>query len=393
VFILKNSTFSLIYTNLFLKFRVKQLIKVEINTLTHQIALTLLSGIGPVKARLLVAKMGSLEAVFKASLISLHKDTGIGKSVLKNMSRNGALERAKYEVEYILKENITTHFYSEINYPRRLKHCDDAPLLLFSKGNFNPNPNRVIAVVGTRNATNYGKKICEEFIQHLAGYNIQIVSGMAYGIDICAHAACVQNQLETVGVLGHGLDRLYPSVHRKTADKMLQNGGLLSEFLPGTNPDRENFPMRNRIVAGMVDAVVVIESKKSGGSLITADLANDYSKDVFAFPGNVDQIFSEGCNLLIQQQKAHLLLNGQQFLKEMNWLDEQKANTFQRSCFIDLSEEEQAICTILEKQNGEHIDVLAFRTKTPISKMNVLLFHLEMKGVVQALPGKKYQMI
>jgi DNA processing protein len=366
---------------------------VETTTLKNQIALTLLHGIGPVKAKLLVAKIGSLEALFNASLSTLHHETGISKTVLKNMNRKAALERASGEVDFILKEELTTHFYTEINYPRRLKQCDDAPLLLFSKGNFNPNPTRVIAVVGTRNATNYGKKICEDFIQHLAGCNLQIVSGMAYGIDICAHTASVRNQLETVGVLGHGLDRLYPSVHRKVAEKMVEHGGLISEYLPGTNPDRENFPMRNRIVAGMVDAVVVIESKKSGGSLITADLANDYNKDVFAFPGNVDQVYSEGCNRLIQQQKAHLLVSGEQFLKAMNWLESQQATTFQRSCFIDLSEEEQVVCNLLSRTQGEHIDVLAIHTKTPISKMNVLLFHLEMKGVIQALPGKKYQLI
>lgn len=365
----------------------------ENSTLTQQIAMTLLMGIGPVKARLLISKMGSLEAVFKASLITLHHETGINKMILKNMNRKAAIERAKGEIDFISAKKITTHFFTDVNYPRRLKQCDDAPLLLFSKGNFNPNPTRVIAVVGTRNATSYGLKICEDFIQHLSGCNLQIVSGMAYGIDICAHSTAVQNQLETIGVLGHGLDRLYPSIHQKVAEKMLENGGLISEYLPGTKPDRENFPMRNRIVAGMVDAVVVIESKKSGGSLITADLANDYSKDVFAFPGNVDQEFSAGCNALIQQQKAHLLVNGKQFLKEMNWVDSQQKKTFQRSCFVDLTAVEQAICHILSKQQGEHIDTLAFVTKTPISKMNVLLFHLEMKGVVQALPGKKYQLI
>lgn len=363
------------------------------SNLQYQIALTFLHGIGPKKASVLASKLGSIEAVFHEKYSLIHQVTGIHKSVLKEMNREHAFDLAEGQVSYVQKHNINTHFYLNANYPRRLKQCFDAPILLYSKGNFDPNPSKVISIVGTRNATDYGKNLCEELITSLRDKDIQVVSGMAYGIDICAHQLCVKNNIQTIGVLGHGLDRLYPSVHKRTAELMFNNGGLLTEFIPGTNPDRENFPMRNRIVAGMSDATIVIESKKTGGSLITADLANDYNKDVFAFPGNVGQQFSEGCNLLIQKQKAHLILNGKDFLTQMSWDSPSKKAVGQRSCFVELSEEETQICEVLEGSNGEHIDVLSMRTGITVSKINVLLFHLEMKGILRTLPGKKYCLI
>lgn len=362
--------------------------------LQHQIALTFLHGIGPKKASLLVSKLGSLEAVFKENYSNIHYLTGISKNVLKQMKRENALRLAEEHTNYILKHSINTHFYLDTNYPRRLKQCEDAPLLLYSKGDFDPNPPKVISIVGTRNSTEYGKGLCEDFIQSIIDNNIQVISGMAYGIDICAHQLCVRNNIETVGVLGHGLDRLYPSVHKKIAEQMMQNGGLITEFIPGTNPDRENFPMRNRIVAGMADACIVIESKKSGGSLITAQLANDYNRDVFAFPGNIGQQSSEGCNLLIKRDQAHLLMDGNAFLKEMNWtIDDKKTKAAQRSFFIELNETEKQICELLQSTSGEHIDVISFQMKVPVSLINVQLFHLEMKGLIKSLPGKKYCMI
>jgi DNA processing protein len=362
-------------------------------SLQYQIGLTFLQGIGPKKASHLVSKLGSVEAVFTEKLKVLQQLSGYSRQFLQNMHREEAWIRAEKELDFIEKHGITTHFYLDTNYPRRLRQCDDAPILLYSKGNFDPNPSRVIAIVGTRNATDYGKSLCEELVQSIASSSIQVVSGMAYGIDICAHQLCVKNAIPTVGVLGHGLDRLYPTHHKRTADQMLSNGGLLTEFLPGTNPDRENFPMRNRIVAGMVDAVVVVESKKSGGSLITADLGNDYNRDVFAFPGNIGQPHSEGCNLLIQKSRAQLLLSGSNFLKQMNWEKSRNTRTVQRSCFVDLTNEEQAICQFLEGNSGEHVDVLSMKTSMSVSKLNVQLFHLEMKGVVRSLPGKKYALI
>lgn len=361
--------------------------------LTYQIGLTFLKGIGPRKASQLVSKLGSLEAVFSEKLSSIHHLTGIGKSVLTNMQRDKALHLAEEQVNYVIKHSVATHFYLDANYPRRLKQCEDAPLLLYSKGNLDPNPIRVVSIVGTRASTEYGRNLCEELIHSIKDSEIQVISGMAYGIDICAHHLCVKNNIQTIGILGHGLDRLYPSAHNRTAEQMFLNGGLMTEFIPGTNPDRENFPMRNRIVAGMSDATIVIESKKSGGSLITAELANDYNRDVFAFPGNVGQQFSEGCNMLIQKHKAQLVLNGADFLKQMNWEEQKNAKTIQRSCFIELNEEEQNVCKHLEGSSGEHVDVLSLKTMLSISALNVQLFHLEMKGVVRSMPGKKYSLI
>lgn len=361
--------------------------------LIHQIALTFLQGIGPIKASLLVSKLGSVEAIFKEKYKAIHAISGIGIPVLSQMKREEALKYAEGQLNFILKHNIQTHFYLETNYPRRLKQCVDAPLLLYSKGNFDPNPLRVLSIVGTRMNTEYGKSLVDEFLTTVENSNIQVVSGMAYGIDICAHQLCVKKNIQTVGILGHGLDRMYPAVHRRVAEQMFEHGGLMTEFVPGTKPDRENFPMRNRIVAGMSDATIVVESKSTGGSLITAELANDYNRDVFAFPGNVGQQFSEGCNMLIQKNKAQLITSGADFLKLMNWENDGQSKSVQRSCFVELNEDEKRVCQFLEGNSGEHIDVLSFKAKIPISALNVQLFHLEMKGVVKALPGKKYSLI
>lgn len=361
--------------------------------LHYKLGLSFLFGIGPKKASTLVSKLGSPEAVFIEDARQIHHLTGISMNVIRQMDRKKALEIADKQIEFIEKNNIAVHFYLDINYPRRLKHCEDAPIILYSKGQFDPNPVRTVAVVGTRAATDYGKGLCEELIHELSNSEIQVVSGMAFGIDIAAHQLCVKLGIQTVGVLGHGLDRIYPRHHKRTAELMLENGGLLTEFIPGTEPDRENFPMRNRIVAGMTDATIVIESKSTGGSLITAELANDYNRDVFAYPGNVGQVFSEGCNELIRTNRAHLLMNGAQFLKEMGWQPNTNVNTaIQKQCFDNLTEEERLICEYLEDSKGEHIDVLCIALKQPVSKLNVLLFQLEMKGVVKAHPGKKYSL-
>jgi DNA processing protein len=358
----------------------------------YQIALTLLKGIGPKKAKILLSKLENFEQIFTDSIVSIAAKTGISISVLKQMERKKALESAKIHEEYNQKHGIKSHFYLDSTYPRRLKECEDAPLILFSKGNMDLNQNKIVSIVGTRNATPYGKEVCEELINGLANKNILVVSGMAYGIDICVHQLCVKNDIETVGVLGHGLDRLYPSIHKNTAQRMLSNGGLLTEFLPGTKPDKENFPMRNRIVAGMTDATIVVESKESGGSLITAELANEYNRDVFAFPGNVGQIYSKGCNNLIAKQQAHLVTGSADFLKLMQW-DEDEKKGVQTQLFEDLTDDEEKIMNLFSVQTEIEMDVISIRTQFPASKTSVLLFNLEMKGMVKSLPGKKYKKI
>ncbi len=367
----------------------KLLKKLEEQNLHYQIALTLLYGIGPRKAGHLISKLGGIEPIFKEKLTTLHKESGFNKEILKKMNRTEALLEAEKQVAYISKHKINTHFYLNSNYPRRLKQCYDAPILLYSKGNFDPNPQKTVAVVGTRNATEYGKTICEELISSFQHQNIQVISGMAYGIDICAHSQSVRHGISTIGVLGHGLDRIYPNTHSRIAEQMTEHGGLLTEFLPGTLPDRENFPMRNRIVAGMSDATIVIESKVSGGSLITAELAIDYNRDVFAYPGNVGQQYSAGCNKLLQQNKAQLIQSGDDFLKHMCWDEQNRNKISQPKLFVELEDEERILIDVMAS-SPQHIDVLSTMLKQPVSKMSVLLLQMELKGLIKSLPGNKY---
>jgi len=366
---------------------------VNTNQLQLQIALTFLQGIGSVRARLLLSKIPDLKALFTLSLHELEHTTGLSKKILKQMNREEALKKAEKHISFYEKNPVKSYFIHDTDYPRRLKQCEDAPILLFGRGNLDLNPLRAVAIVGTRSATEYGREICEKLILSLVDKNVLVVSGMAYGIDICVHQLCVKNNVPTIGVLGHGLDRLYPSAHKSTAKRMLDAGGLLTEFLPGTLPDRENFPMRNRIVAGMCDATIVIESKDRGGSLITADLANDYSRDVFAVPGNIGQMHSEGCNKLISNSKAHLYLSPEHFLKWMDWGDNKKPVAAQRQLFNSLSLDEKAIIDILQLDGEQHMDALAHKSQLPISKTSVVLFQLEMNGLVRALPGKKYVLV
>ncbi|MFN5910467.1 MAG: DNA-processing protein DprA [Bacteroidota bacterium] len=359
--------------------------------LKYKIALTLLQGIGPRKASLLLAKMGSSEAVFLENLSVIHRETGISRELLRSLKREEALENGEKYAEYVVRHGLNSHFFLDANYPRRLRQIADAPIMLYSKGNIEMNAARTVAVVGTRSATSYGRALCEELILSLKEHEVQIVSGMAYGIDICAHNACVRNELPTVGVLGHGLDRIYPRQHSKTAEMMLEKGGLLTEFLPGTKPDRENFPMRNRIVAGMTDATIVIESKVTGGSLITADLAFDYDREVFAYPGNVGQTHSEGCNLLIRKTKAQLITNGEQFLDAMSWGHNRKHERVTKHVLFDqLSEAEKKVLEYLSDDSA-HMDMIAMHLHIPVFKMSPLLLSMEMKGLVRTEPGNMYK--
>ncbi len=361
--------------------------------LQRQIAVSLLQGIGPIRARQLLSKLPDLDSLFSYTLKELEKTTGVSKKLLQNMRREIAMGKAANEIAFIEKNNISTYFLTDKDYPRRLKQCEDAPLILYGKGNMDLNPVKTVAIVGTRKATPYGVSVCEELIKSFVGQDILVVSGMAYGIDICVHQLCVKHKIPTIGVLGHGLDRLYPQSHLKTAQRMLDTGGLLTEFLPGTLPDRVNFPMRNRIVAGMCDTTIVVESKNKGGSLITAELANDYSRDVFAVPGNIGQQFSEGCNQLISQSKAHLFLSPEHFLKWMDWTQKKGAKAPQRQLFLDLNPDEQKMMDLLQNEGEQHMDALAQKSNKAISQTSVLLFQMEMNGLVKALPGNKYAVL
>ena len=270
--------------------------------------------------------------------------------------------------------------------------------MLFFKGNVDFNRLRVIDVVGTRNATEYGKQFCADFLRDLSALcpDVLVVSGLAYGIDIHAHRAALANNLSTVAVLAHGLDRIYPYVHRKTAIDMLENGGLLTEFLTETNPDRHNFVSRNRIVAGMSDATIVVESADKGGSLITADLAVGYQRDCFAVPGRITDASSKGCNLLIRDSKAALIQSAEDFMQSMGWSAERqsaKPEGIQRNLFPELSEEEESIVRILTRQGDLHVNALVVEADIPVNRMTSLLFELEMKGVVKAMVGGMYHLL
>jgi DNA processing protein len=290
------------------------------------------------------------------------------------------------------KNGIDVIFYTDSRYPKRLKNCGDAPILLFSKGNANLNMQHVVSIVGTRNATEYGKHLCRELVEELKQYNVLIVSGLALGIDVAAHKECLKQDMPTVGVLGHGLDRMYPSQNRLTAEKMIENGGLLSEYPSGTIPDRENFPQRNRIVAGMADATVVIEAGIKGGALITAEIANSYNRDVFAFPGRVGDDYSEGCNFLIRNNKAALLTCVADLAYSLGW---EKADNLkpaeQFMLPIDLSRDEQLIFDILKQSNAPvAIDDLTIKADLPTSLLAMNLLNMEMQGYIRSLPGKTY---
>ena len=360
--------------------------------LHYTIALSLLDGIGPRIAKTLVSQYGEAEAFFNEKKLTNTSIPGFSKKRLKELNKTKALLKADEQVNFILKKGIKTYYFKHDNYPHRLKNCIDAPIILYAKGGFTMNPNRVIAVVGTRQVTNYGKELINQLIMELKPYGIQVVSGLAYGVDVFTHKACLKEGVETVGVLGHGLDRLYPSQHQNVASRMVStNGGLLTEFITGTNPDRENFPKRNRIVAGMTDATVVIESGSKGGSLITANLANDYSRDVFAFPGNITSEFSAGCNSLIANNKAHLITGAQDIVNMLGW-NHQLKTTIQTQLFHDLAPDEKEVVALLKTENEMSIDLLSAKLKKPVSKLSSMLLGLEIQGIVAARPGSKFKL-
>lgn len=364
----------------------------------YSIALTQIPGVGHIGAKRLVDGMGSATDVFRYRTELPDRLPGVNSKVIAALDSPKALKRAEQEYEFVRNNNLSCLTLTDEGYPSRMRECDDAPVVLFFKGKTDLNALHVINMVGTRNATDYGKHICVSFLQELQALcpDVLVVSGLAYGIDIHAHRAALSVELPTVGVLAHGLDRIYPSLHRKTAVDMLQQGGLLTEFLSGTNPDKHNFISRNRIVAGISDATIVVESAAKGGSLITADIAGSYHRDCFAFPGRVTDEYSKGCNQLIQDNKAVLLESAADFVKAMGWdnsLKSDKPKAVQRILFPDLSVEEQKIVDILAKLGDLQINALVVQADIPVNKISVILFELEMKGVIRVLAGGVYQLL
>lgn len=363
---------------------------------TCAIALTLCEGIGHINAKRLIDEMGSATAVFENRLHLRELIPDVSQRLVDMLDNPEAFKRAEKELNFAEKNNITCLTIKDEHYPSRLRECEDAPIALFYKGNANMNCLHIIAMVGTRMATQYGKQFCADFVRDLAFLcpDVVIVSGLAYGIDIHSHRAALDNHLPTIGVLAHGLDRIYPSQHRQTATEMLSNGGLLTEFLTGTEPDAYNFISRNRIVAGMTDATIVVESAIKGGSLVTASLANTYNRDCFAVPGKINDEKSIGCNHLIRDSKASLITNAEDFVNAMGWqTTPAKPEAIQRNLFVDLTDDEAMVVNLLQQRGDLHVNTLTVEANMPIHQLTSLLFGLEMKGVVKALVGGVYHLL
>lgn len=358
-----------------------------------QIALTQVHQIGPIQSKLLLQHFKTAENVFKASKKEL--------CTVENMTANKAnsiksfenFELAEKEINFLDKYKIKTLCITDTDYPQRLLNCYDAPALLFFKGNQNLNSPRMISIIGTRNNTDYGKQITEKLIADLKDQNVVIVSGLAYGIDAISHRAALQNQIPTVGVLAHGLDTIYPAQHLPLAKEMVENGGLLTECFRNTKPDKHNFPRRNRIVAGMTDATIVVETAIKGGSMITAKLAFNYNRDVFAFSGRINDTKSAGCNYLIQQNMAYLLTDSSYLLKTMGWQARKTSKQIQRKLFVDLSEHEKIIVNMLQQKESLHVDEIYLNSGLSSSQVAASLLQLELQNVITGLPGKMYRLL
>ena len=360
--------------------------------LLYQIALTLVPNIGDVRAKALIETFGDAASIFKTAKKHLEAIDGIGTIAANSIKNFTDFKICEDEINFIEKNKIIPLFITDEQYPQRLLNCYDSPTLLYYKGNADLNTTKIISVVGTRNNSDYGKTVCENLMQDLSDQNVLVISGLAFGIDSIAHKAALKNKLKTVGVVAHGLDKIYPAQNKSLAKEMLSHGGLLTDFMSGTNPDRQNFPRRNRIVAGICDALVVIESSKKGGSLITAELANSYNKDVFAIPGRVTDLRSEGCNYLIKNNKSLLITSADDLLHIMNWKDEPKKVKKQRELFIELTPDEKIITDILAQQESIQIDQLYFKSGLSSSAVANALLMLEMQGVVSMLPGKVFKL-
>lgn len=346
--------------------------------------------IGPVLAKVLISYCGSAEAVFKANKKQLLKIPQVGPKKVESIINTNTFDEAEKQMKFLQNNDGKAVIFHSEEYPQRLKHFESSPLVLYYKGNMNLNHPRTVAIIGTRQPTELGKINCEKLIEGLQDYDVQIISGLAFGIDTCGHKKAVDSKVETIGVMAHGLDILYPAQNRKLVSQMIEKGGILTEYPINTRPDRENFPMRNRIIASMSDVVVVIESKRKGGSIITAEFANNYNKDVFAIPGRTTDEISEGCNKLIKQHKANLLESAADIGYIMRWDETDKKKVVQKALFIDYTPEEQRLVDILKTKDSVTVDDLNYQLKMPPSELASMLLNLEFKGAIRSLPGKKY---
>lgn len=356
----------------------------------YQIGLTLIDGVGDVIAKKLIAHCGGAEAVFHEHKAALQAIPGIRAGIVNSILSKKVLERAEEELAFIQKQDIEPLFYQDEAYPHRLRFCEDGPLMLYTKGQMNLNAKRIVAVVGTRKATDYGKETTQRLVEELVPYNALVLSGLAYGVDVYAHRKAMEVELQTVGVMAHGLDRVYPHAHRHIARQMETNGGVITEFLSGTIPDRENFPRRNRIVAGMADAVIVVESYEKGGALITANIAFSYGRDVFAVPGLAKREPSAGCHKLIRTNKAALIESGTDLEYFLGWAKEEIQQPETSPTLDGLSGQERKLVEALRQYGKLGIDRLSAEAGVPMHEAASSLLNLEFSSYIRVLPGKVY---
>jgi DNA processing protein len=348
--------------------------------------------VGDILAKKLIMHVGGVSEIFKEKSAVLSKINGIGVHVLKHLFDPKNIQLAEQEYRHMKEKGIAYFYFLDDDYPKNLQHCIDSPLLLFREGNFDFSNTRIISIVGTRNMTSYGRDFCRQLVQDISKYNPIIVSGFAYGVDICAHKAAIENKLQTMAVLAHGMQYVYPKAHKKYINSVIENGGLLSEFWHDDPPLRAHFLKRNRIVAGISEATIIIESASKGGSLVTADIANSYDRDVFAVPGRINDIMSQGCNDLIYRNKAHLLQSSEDIVKMLNWDISKAIPPKQTRLFLDLTNDEQKIVDFLELKEQAVIDAIALETQLPLSQLVTILLQLEFKNIVKPFPGKIFKL-
>lgn len=361
----------------------------------YQVALSMVPGIGDITAKTLVSYCGSAKEVFKKNRNHLSKIPGIGQINADKILSFNDFSTAEAEINKCIKHKIEILFFTDSSYPKKLKHAPDSPSVLFYRGTANLNNYKTVAIVGTRKSTGYGREFTEKIVEKLAPHNALIVSGLAYGIDINAHKAALKYGLDTIGVMASGLDIIYPDMHRRIATEMLHHGGLLTELEIGMKPEAHNFPSRNRIIAGMSDVTIVIEAAKKGGALITAEIANSYSRDVFALPGDIGKMFSVGCNNLIKSNKAHLLTSIEDIEYIMNWesRSNQPNSEDKYYDYSKLTDEERTVIETLKlTTDGMILDELSWKSQIPLNKIASILLNMEFNGVVKTIPGKKYRL-
>ncbi|MEN3323858.1 DNA-processing protein DprA [Mariniflexile soesokkakense] len=362
--------------------------------LLYTLALQHVPNIGDIMAKRLISHCGTAEAVLKEKKQNLLKVDGIGSVILGDLFKPHHLKEAEKEISFIKENNIKVLYFEASNYPEKLKHCIDGPILLFQTGNINLKEQRIISIVGARKITTNGITFCEELVEKLAIYNPLIVSGFAYGTDITAHRAALKHNLQTIGCLAHGLNQIYPAVHKKYMVEVERNGGFFTDFWSSDTFDRNNFLKRNRVIAGVSEATIVIESAEKGGSLVTADIANSYNRDVFAVPGRPTDSQSSGCNNLIKYQKAHILTTPLDVPYILNWkLEEDKKPAIQKQLFIELDATEKIIYKYLKENDKQQLDIIAINCNLPIFKIASVLLNMELKGVVRPLPGKLFEVV